>query len=259
LEAAPLRLLVLLLRRDAVDLAPERLDVALAERAAPPLAPLARAAAAFFGVRVLPAFDAASERLIFPPRLLALLLRLEAAVVFRVEVDAAFRFAVPVEREAVLVALRVVLAFFVPALARPPFAAAAVRPAAPRAEVDFRAELPEEADFRVELPEADFRAAVPEAFRVEVLEALRVEVPLALRVEVEEAAFLVPALARPPFAAAAVRPAAPRAELDLRAVEVPEALRAGLARRRFGFSSACGWVVASCSVPSGVACVSSLT
>jgi hypothetical protein len=197
----------------------ERADVL---RAAPPLAPLARAAAAFFGVRVLPAFEAACERVILPP------LRLDVAFfvtpALRVEEAGLARLEVLRVERAVL-ALRVEAPVFrveedeealrVPALFRPPLAAAAVRPAAPR---------------------EDFAVL-----------ALRVEEP-ALRVEVEDA-FFAPPLLRPPLAAAAVRPAAPRAEVDLRA---EDAFRVEL--RRFGFSSVCG-----CCMPSSFSCPSGMS
>lgn len=220
------------------DLVEEREEVL---RAAPPLAPLARAAAAFFGVRVLPAFEAACERVIFPPLrldvdfLAVLALRVEAAGFARVEVLRVEREALAFRVEEAEEALRV------PALFRPPLAAAAVRPVAA---------------VRPAAPREDFAV-------------------LALRVV---DAFLVPALLRPPLAAAAVRPAAPRAEVVLRAEAVlragavlrveaafrgaaalpdEEAFRVEL--RRFGFSSACGCCMpSSFSCPSGMSLVLSL-
>lgn|GEM_PF-7025202 len=89
---------------------------------------------------------------------------------------------------------------------RPPFAAV-LRVAVLRPVEDAALRVPvEDADLRVPVDDADLRVPVEDAD---------------LRVPVEDAALRVPPLFRPPLAAAAVRPAAPRAPVLLRAV--PEA------------------------------------
>ena len=183
----------------------------------------------FFGVRALRP-DAASDRFIV------------ALATLRVAEVAALR--VPVEAAA----FRVVLL-------RPPLAAAGVRPAAPRAGAAFVARLAGAAALRVPV-DAALRVAVPAAFRVPVeAAAFRVVV---VRAPLAGAAFAarragalaapsadalrVPALARPPFAAAAVRPAAlrPGPAFAVRfagAFASPSAAFRGDARFRFGLSS----------------------
>jgi hypothetical protein len=163
-------------------------------------------------------------RLVVPDRVVLRVVPWRDAAVFVLRLAVAL---LPLERGAAFFAVRLVLPFA--ALARvvrvEPAAlvreaAAFVRDAAGLARVPVAA-------FRVVLAVLRLRVPLAALARV-VLAVLRdaVFVPAAgFRVVLAEAAFLrVPALLRPPFAAAAVRPAAPRAELAL-ALRVPDAAR----------------------------------
>jgi hypothetical protein len=210
----------------------------------------------------------APDRVPVPARLPereAVVLRADAVLVVRV---AGFAFA-PLERDAVafFAVLRPAPAFAVLRVAVARFAVLRVAVALPR--VPLADLVP--ADL-ARVPVAALRVLPAAAVRLRVLLAA-LRVPLAavewledaavLRPDAADAALLrLPALARPPFAAAAVRPAAPRAEVP-DAFRVPAAdfarvplaaaplrllllrdvvalLRRAGARRRFGVSSACG-------------------